>query len=293
MDSVRIGQVNMGRGKLATDDLLSEVRERGLDVVLIQEPHVTKSGTFASLGKSPLRLIVGNLPGEKPAAAVLVVNPSLGATLITQLSGSHLVIVEIRCGKQNFYVGSTYFQFSEYTELHVEKLETAVRELGSADWFIGGDVNARSTLWNDPHTDGKGEKVEDMIMSGDMFCCNAGNTPTFMTPMGSAILDLTLASAQAALKIDKWRVLEHVITSDHRLIIFDYAVKEMERQVEISTRINVRKAAWIVFRQRLAEGLFNGQSDWLEKDLHSRADYLTSAIRSGTNRGRRPGELRV
>jgi len=90
--------VNLGLGKLATDDLLYEVAERGLDVVLIQEPHVTKSATFASPGKSLLRLITGNLPGEKPAAAVLVANPSLGATLITQFSGSHLVIVEIKRG---------------------------------------------------------------------------------------------------------------------------------------------------------------------------------------------------
>jgi len=93
----------------------------------------------------------------------------MGATLITQFSGSHLVIVEISREDQSFYLGSTYFQFSEPTELHVGRLDTAVRGLGSADWFIGGDVNARSTLWNDTHIDVKGKMVEDMIMSGDMI----------------------------------------------------------------------------------------------------------------------------
>jgi len=76
--------------------------------------------------------------------------------------------------------------------------------------------------------------------------------------MRPTILDLTLASAQAAMKIDEWRVLEHVIVSDHRLIIFNYAVKEMERKEENSKRLNVREADWDAFRQRLAEGLFNG-----------------------------------
>jgi len=80
-----------------------------VDVVLIQEPHVTGVGTFANLGKSPLRFITGSLPGEKPAAAVLVVNPKRGATLITQFSGTHPVIVEIRNGDRSFYVGSVYF----------------------------------------------------------------------------------------------------------------------------------------------------------------------------------------
>jgi len=175
MHSLRFGQVNLGRGKLAKDDLLSEVVERGLDVVLILEPHVTKSGTFASLGKSSLRVI--NTQGEKPPAAVLVVNPSLWATLISQLSGSHLVSAEISRGNQHLCVGNVYFQFSEPTEIHVERLEEAVRSLNSADWIIVGDVNARSTTWNDTHTDKKGEMVEELMLSWDMICCHSGNTP--------------------------------------------------------------------------------------------------------------------
>ncbi|XP_050064894.1 uncharacterized protein LOC126553825 [Aphis gossypii] len=279
MVGVRVGQVNLGRGKLATDDLLSEIRERGLDVVLIQEPFVTGSGTFASLGRFPLRFITGNSPGEKPAAAVLVVNPSLGATLITQFSGTHVVIVEIRSGDKSLYVGSTYFQFSEETDVHVERLESVIRDLGGADWLIGGDFNARSTLWNDTHTDGRGERVEDMIMSSETICCNEGSVPTFQTSMGSAILDLTLASVRVAASISGWKVHENAVTSDHRLITFGYDdIEEGEIVKQESKRFNVRKADWNVFRQRLAEKLFNGQSTWLEQDIHSRADYLTKAL---------------
>ncbi|XP_022163036.1 uncharacterized protein LOC111028618 [Myzus persicae] len=243
-----------------------------------KEPHVTKSGTFASLGKPPLSLITGNLPGEKPAAALLVVNPLLGATLITQFSGTHTVIVEIRSGNRSLHVGSTYFQFSERTELHVERLEKVIRELGGADWIIGGDFNARSTLWNDTHMDVKGETVGDMIMAGDMICYNVGSTPTFYTSMVSAILDLTLASVRAAVKVSGWRVVEDAISSDHRLILFDYDWDEVETTTSTSKRFNVWKADWDIFRQKLAEKLFDGQSSWLEGDIDSRADYLTSAI---------------
>ncbi|KAF0752822.1 Uncharacterized protein FWK35_00015234 [Aphis craccivora] len=254
MVGVRIGQVNLGRGKLATDDLLSEIRERGLDVVLIQEPFVTGSGTFASLGRFPLRFITGNSPGEKPAAAVLVVNPSLGATLITQFSGTHVVIVEISSGDKSLYVGSAYFQFSEETDVHVERLESVIRDLGGADWLIGGDFNARSTLWNDTHTDGRGERVEDMIMSSETICCNEGSVPTFQTSMGSAILDLTLASVRVAASISGWKVHENAVTSDHRLITFGYDdIEEGEIEKQKGKRFNVRKADWNVFRQRLAE----------------------------------------
>jgi len=53
--------------------------------------------------------------------------------------------------------------------------------------------------------------VEDMIMPGDMICCNVGNTPTFMTSMGSVILDMTLASVGTSVKINEWRVLKDTI----------------------------------------------------------------------------------
>lgn len=102
---------------------------------------MTGSRTSASLGKFPLCFITGNSPGEKPAAAVLVVNPSLGATLVTQFSGTHLVIVEIRNGDRRFYMGTTCFQFSEETDVHVERLISMIRDLGCADWLIGGTVN--------------------------------------------------------------------------------------------------------------------------------------------------------
>ncbi|KAE9521654.1 hypothetical protein AGLY_017950 [Aphis glycines] len=275
----RTWEVNLGRGKLATDDLLSEIRERGLDVVLIQEPFVTGSGTFASLGRFPTRLIMGYSPGEKPAAAVLVVNPSLGATLITQFSRTHLVIVEILCGEKSLYVGSTYCQFSDETDVHVKRLESMIRDLGGVDWLIGGDFNARSTLWNDTHTDDRGEKAEDMIMSGEMICCNNGSVPTFQTSMGSAILDLTLASVKVAASIREWKVHDNAITSDHGLITFGYDdIEEGDIEERKSKSFNVRKADWNVFRQRLAEKLFDGQSAWLEKDIQSRVDYLTRAL---------------
>lgn len=45
-----------------------------------------------------------------------------------------------------------------------------------------------------------------------------------------------------------------------------------------SKRFSVRKADWDVFRQRLAEKLFDGRFCWLEQDLPTRTDYLTSAI---------------
>jgi hypothetical protein len=54
MGEFRVGQVNLGGGRRATDDLLEEVRSRNLDVVLIQEPYVTKSGAIPDLDVAPL-----------------------------------------------------------------------------------------------------------------------------------------------------------------------------------------------------------------------------------------------
>lgn len=50
--------------------------------------------------------------------------------------------------------------------------------------------------------------------------------------MGSAILDVTLASGRAAVKIGDWSVLEHAISSDHRLITFNYEVTKKSIKVK-------------------------------------------------------------
>jgi len=92
--------------------------------------------------------------------------------------------MEIQSGNLRLYVVITYFHFSEKTELHVERLESAVRGLENADWIVSGDMIVRSTLWDDKHTDRKWEVIEDILMSGEMICCNTGSVLTFLTNMG-------------------------------------------------------------------------------------------------------------
>jgi len=101
--------------------------------------------------------------------------------------------------------------------------------------------------------------VKDMIMFGDMIYCNVRTTPNFMTSMGSPILNLKVASEKVAVKIGEWRMFKHMITSDHRLITFDYEVVNEKKKESRINRFKIRKDDWDVFRQKLAKRLFDGQ----------------------------------
>jgi hypothetical protein len=108
-----------------------------------------------------------------------------------------MVLVEIKAVNCNLLMASTYFQFSEPTLVHAERLENMARENGGKRLVVGGDVNARSTLWEDTYTDERGRTVEEAMMASDLYCCNVGGVPTFCSAMGSAVLDVTFASTEA------------------------------------------------------------------------------------------------
>lgn len=156
----------------------------------------------------------------------------------------------------------------------------ATRGLGGRWFLIGGNVDVRSKLWNDTLTDKRGECVEEVIMSCNLHCCNMGSEPTFMTAMGSAILDVMLASIEAAGNVHEWAVdTTSVIDSDHRLItfVYDWRVQKVEESI-FGEKFQVRQADWEAFRLKLAEELFNGRSSWQDEDLHTRADHLTQSL---------------
>jgi hypothetical protein len=192
-----------------------------------------------------------------------------------------MVLVEIKAVNGNLLMASTYFQFSEPTLVHAERLEKMARENGGKRLVVGGDVNARSTLWEDTHTDERGMTEEETMMASDLYCCNVGGVPTFCTAMGSAVLDVMFASTEAVDSVREWAVdTTSAMDSDHRLICFKYQLGEkmVEKRDVTGVRFKVRQADWNKFRQKLAEELFNGRSSWLESDLHSRADYLTQSL---------------
>jgi len=59
---------------------------------------------------------------------------------------------------------------------------------------IGCAANAHHTLWGCPNKKDRGESFFDFILNSNLFLCNRGNVPTFITKACQTIIDLTLVS---------------------------------------------------------------------------------------------------
>ena len=65
----------------------------------------------------------------------------------------HIAVTEIRYRKMKFWLINQSFQFNQPTELHIEKLESALRTHNSSEIVFMGDVNAKSEQWYNEASD--------------------------------------------------------------------------------------------------------------------------------------------
>lgn len=75
--------------------------------------------------------------------------------------------------------------FSEY----LDKLNVPT-QMSSVPQLFCGDFNARSTLWNCPDTNRRGELTERWAATLDLRLVNTGNVFTCIRPQGCSIVDL-------------------------------------------------------------------------------------------------------
>jgi len=83
---------------------------------------------------------------------------------------------------------------------------------------IGCDANAHHTQWGCPNNNDTGESLFDFILNSNLFLCNRGNVPTFITKACQTIIDLTLVSDSLVGAVKNWPVSDKHSFSDHRFI---------------------------------------------------------------------------
>jgi len=72
--------------------------------------------------------------------------------------------------------------------------------------LIGCEANAHHTQWGCPNNNDRGESLFDFILHSNLFLCNRGNVPTFITKACQAIIDLTLVSDSLVGAVKNWAV---------------------------------------------------------------------------------------
>ena len=70
---------------------------------------------------------------------------------------------------------------------------------------VGGDFNAKSTIWGAKYVDENGELLEELIASRGMIVANEGNKPTFVRGNQTSCIDVTMCTENLGGRIKKWR----------------------------------------------------------------------------------------
>ncbi len=267
----RILQINLNKSKIAT----SALNDRIFDVALVQEPNLS-SNLNIGLISAPRRSFCVN----RARAAVIVDSSTTNYWPVTSLSTRDLAVVIVDCGRP----ATTIVLAAGYLDiLQPAVIPEMVRlvdycECKGLPLLMGLDSNAHSTLWGSDNLNQRGERLEDFLMSSNLFICNVGNVPTFAPSYDDrrrTVIDITITNERAALMIADWKVCQEDDSfSDHRLI--SYSVANCIKVQDITARV-YRKANWRLFHDYLDnEGI-----DWPDNvnDLEIVAGNLHRSMR--------------
>jgi len=254
--AIKILQINIDKKQIALDLLHQFVREQNTDIVLGQEP-----------GKRiPTAAIVDKLKN------CFIWIPKNNKNITHKIIRNGIVGVEI---KGTLYI-SCYFSPNktiEEFETFLEDLENIIR-VSSSPVVVGGDFNAKSGMCGSLKTDGRGDKLEEIILSNGLVCLNDGKI-TFSNANGSSLIDLTLVSDRVFSCIAEWEVLHAIDSgSEHSYITFNVK-QQQQKTIEPD---NLPKG-WILTptgKERLAVGLEREKIPTAMTEAHELVESISS-----------------
>jgi ribonuclease HI len=269
--TVSIASINTRKSRSATLDAAST---QGWKLLCLQEPYTTREGKLQVLGA------FSATTNEKIRAAIICKLP--GAKLLPSLSNGDVCTVTF--GEGRIWVSSVYCDGKrEAIPPLVETLVDTARRKGIL-LILQADTNSHSPLWGSPESNRRGDEWEDFIFERDLEVANMGNVYTFENEQGQkSHIDVTLSNRASV--VTRWRVDDGPMISDHRKIEFDILVGEgggREGEIAGENALNVRKANWDLFREKLAE--LNGSAEMRLPDgdvgtqLEERATRLKEMI---------------
>jgi hypothetical protein len=280
---LRVGQINLQGGKTPTTELRVLAETLNLDIVMVQEPYLIRSGT-SKLWKIPgmglnTRIVPNNCQ-EKFKSAIIIFNNDVDVIQIANHTNMHWATAEITTVNASFIIVSGYLPPSAKIDPFIVDLEDMYRTLGKRKLIMGMDANSKNDLWYSDHTDERGESLEEVIFNSDMYILNEpDNPPTFNGPCGTSNIDLTISNSKFVKFLSGWKVHANKISSDHQLITFEVGKQIIREQGR--KRFIFRKANWEKCQQELTKQLWHVENipwtptaDCVEK----RAEGITKAI---------------
>ena len=217
--SIQVVQTNLMRSRNALQDLLIYSRENRIDIALVSEPPTHNN---IMIGIKDVLIIQSNDNKHRNKSSILIFNKSLQIDFSKIIASPLFTALQLTVHGLRTYLVSVYGDPECQLDSLLDNVSSVVE---GSQCIIGGDLNARSSLWGDQVTNPRGRIVEEFICLHNLTLMNQYGTPTFLTIRSGRVIqssiDLTLASPACASKISHWRTdLDIVPRSDHVAILF-------------------------------------------------------------------------
>ena len=269
-NKLRIGQLNANGSKDVLDEVKKSTEELQLDILCLQEPY-SRNGKIPSF---PITAKIISF-GKQPMAAIIVLDKEITATVITQVTDEWTVCVEIGTNIGKYILVSMYFQHRHEIQPYLIKVRQICNMFTEDKIIICADSNAKSTLWDSPRTDDRGEEMEAILMELNLEVMNQpGNPPTYRGwAGGESYIDVTLTNQNASQDVLNWKVEDGITSSDHNVAWFTIGGERIETTQQNELRYNINKTNWIKL-----EGLLRFPEITEGCDVNLAAQDLTKTI---------------
>ncbi len=266
---INLLQVNLHKGKPAT----TELNKWKYDVALVQEPNIT-SGSKLSLIQHPRKYFC-----KERARAAVILTEDLEYWPIDSLSTRDLAVIALDADEQTgtIILASGYMDINEDAPPAEFNLLVDYCNSKRIPLIMGVDSNAHSVTWGEKDTNPRGERLEEWVVSNNLFIQNVGSTATHTPENGArdTIIDLTITNSRAKEMVKNWKVDDQITFSDHRMIRF--STKDVKQKDHHLTR-SYSKANWAEFSRliSLSKVILGAEDSAL--DLEAVAESIVSNI---------------
>ena len=214
---IRCIQINLKHSRVATDTLLKQIEQDGIDVALIQEPY-SISNKVAIISNRYRTFSSGQ---GRIRAAVIVTNNRIDALLIKELSNEDTVVLELIIGSCRYIVASMYLDIKEQLDKDLEKMDKIMLFAKGVGLLFAMDSNSRSTTWHDRMTNTRGRILEEYIFNKNLYIMNEeSELTTFQSRTGSSNIDLTVVNNRMTSAFSGWEIRNEESCSDHNFISY-------------------------------------------------------------------------
>ena len=278
-------QINLGKGRIAKNELVQYLNENKIDIALVSEPATDpNSGRVQNITNYiPIQSQISD-PDRIKAAIYIREASHLNYHQISQVCCNRLSAISLQLKDKNITIVSTYLEPDIQGDEFLNHIETTLAYLKSPI-IIGGDFNARNKIWHDHITDKRGEEVYDITLTRNLSILNNDRKATFIrtvkNQISTSIVDLTICSTNLRDFISNWKVDYSIVnSSDHNAISFSLTNQKLTKPAKRSTyKYDTKSADWNLFDERLQDKIEKANLDKEKIDGLDNQDSLEEAIK--------------